>query len=622
MHTQTVEAFLLIEQPRQRLSFWSQTLAALDAQGAPRTTAIVAYYDPTCDQALLDLQYDARSANMAYVADVARIAEIVMVQPGELSEGERVRFLADRLTRCTIRVTAQRTAIGALAEIARKIRDSRNSSSKGPPPLPARGAKARAEGSGGWLPQGHDDVDAPVRGKTAEGTRDDVKKFPLMRGGEPPPPPLMRGASPRAQSPRAQSPTTPLRGPEPPPPPRRAEDTSERTREQLHALLASADRHTTVPMPADLSEKLTRESSKLIDLDALVPPTRPPVRHGAGGTLPGVSTESRAVTPVERGAPTDLTQIYARYLRGGRWVAVRVGALSLKGAALLTGALPRVDDRVDLALIFGPHRAIVRGRVGKVSSMREATSTGASTFSMAFDLDSSSRRHLTKLLLAARDARITIKPPPPRATRRFPVEWNVALGTLRGAVKSVALDVSTYGMFVKPERPLEVGATLTFSVMLDDGQSPIAGRARVVRQINETDAKAHGLAPGYGLVVVSMSESDRMRWSAFLARIERRADKRVLIGADAARLAELQAHLAGLGYAVTGGTDPGALVQLANADDRPADAVLIDAGWLQNEASATLVENVFNARNVPCVTMHGEARRARQAIDRLLEVVV
>ena len=113
-----------------------------------------------------------------------------------------------------------------------------------------------------------------------------------------------------------------------------------------------------------------------------------------------------------------------------------------------------------------------------------------------------------------------------------------------------------------------------------------------------------------------------MRWLAFLARIERRAEKRVLIGAEPARLAELQAGLASLGYAVTGGTDPGALVQLANADARPADAVLIDAGWLQNEASATLVESLFNARNVPCVTMNGEVRRARQAIDRLLEVVV
>jgi hypothetical protein len=314
--------------------------------------------------------------------------------------------------------------------------------------------------------------------------------------------------------------------------------------------------------------------------------------------------------------------IHARYLRSGRWVPVRVGALSLKGAALLAGALPRINDRVDVALAFGSYRAIVRGEVLKVSTMREATQTGASTFSIAFELDASARRQLTNLLTAARDAKVTIKPPPPRATRRFPVEWQVALGTIRGAVKATALDVSVQGMFVQPSVSLDMGSTLTFSVVLDDTTSPIAGRARVVRQIKEAEARACGLLPGFGLVIVSMSEADRMRWLGFLARIERRADKRVLIGADPARLAELQAALAGLGYAVTGGTDPGALVQLANSDARAADAVLIDAGWLQNEASASLMENLFSARNVPCVTMQGEVRRARQAIDKLLEVVV
>jgi hypothetical protein len=257
-----------------------------------------------------------------------------------------------------------------------------------------------------------------------------------------------------------------------------------------------------------------------------------------------------------------------------------------------------------------------------VSSTREATASGVSTFSVAFDLDDNSRRTLTALLVAARDAKVTIKPPPPRATRRFPVEWQVALGTVRGAVKATALDVSVQGMFVQPAVPLEVGSTVTFSVVLDDGTSPIAGRAKVVRQVKEVEAKECGLLPGYGIVIVSMSEADRMRWLGFLARIERRADKRVLIGADPARLAELQAGLASLGYAVTGGTDPGALVQLAKSDGRPADAVLIDAGWLQNEASAYLMESLFSARNVPCVTMQGQVRRARQAIDRLLEVVV
>jgi hypothetical protein len=50
--------------------------------------------------------------------------------------------------------------------------------------------------------------------------------------------------------------------------------------------------------------------------------------------------------------------------------------------------------------------------------------------------------------------------------------------------------------------------------------------------------------------------------------------------------------------------------------------VLLDAEWLQNDSSIALVETLFAARSVPCVTMNGEVRRARQTIDRLLDVVV
>jgi hypothetical protein len=700
-----VEAFLLIEQPRQRLGHWTQALAALDGPNAPPVSSIVAYYDPTSDQALLDLQYDAETANMKFVVEVALLAEVGMVQPSELSEGERVRFLADRLTRCTIRVISQRTATGALGELVRKIRDQRaNKVVTQPPPIP-QAALARSV-----QPRG--DTHDPVMLVQAKGTRDNLERLPdeLGDGPEPPPPP------------RVEMPLAP-----PGPPPRRdATVKEERMKERPSAssILARPDRHRTVPMPVELAEKLIGESSQMLDLRTLPPPparseqpqlplpappktptptlisnggatpsisdaktnvrektpaparkdktpppssrnekptvrqktapphqqrvinpetsrlltdvdVQPPLRHktpapvaarGSASAIPAggqrrveASTEPYLPTPGQRHLPN---VIYARYLRSGRWVPVRVGALSLKGAALLAGALPRLDDRVDVAFTFGSQRAIVRGVVGKVSSMREATQTGASTFTVSFELDNSSRRQLTALLTAARDARITIKPPPPRATRRFPVEWQVALGTVRGAVKATALDVSMQGMFVQPSAQLEPGSTLTFSIMLDDGTSPIAGRARVVREIKAPEAKECGLLPGFGLLIVSMSEADRMRWLGFLARIERRADKRVLIGADPARLAELQAGLASLGYAVTGGTDPGALVQLASTDGRPADAVLIDAGWLQNEASASLMENLFTARNVPCVTMQGEVRRARQAIDKLLEVVV
>jgi len=115
-----------------------------------------------------------------------------------------------------------------------------------------------------------------------------------------------------------------------------------------------------------------------------------------------------------------------------------------------------------------------------------------------------------------------------------------------------------------------------------------------------------------------MGEEDRTRWLAFLERIEKRTERRVLIGAAPNRLQEIQADLAAAGYVVTGATDPGALVQLASGDARPVDAALIDAGWLTPQTSPEWVESLFAARNVPCVTLRGEAKRARAVVDRLL----
>jgi hypothetical protein len=515
--SQRIEAFLLVEQPRQRLGHWINALAALDSPFAPTLAAVVAYYDPSTDQGLLNLQYEhdvLDDAGRQYIMNVAILAEVGMVQPAELSEGERARFLSTRLSRCTIRLTSARTAVGALTELVKRIRSERAPQTAKPPPPPP-----------------------PI---SAKGTRDNLQKLANEAAAALAAPGVSRDLEPRS------------------------------------------NRYSTAKMPDELTTHL--------------------------------STKMRIT---DRGH-----MIYVRYLRGGRWVPARVGALSLKGAALLTGALPRTDDRVEVELTFGEHRAQVRGAVAKVSTVREASQTGASTFTVSFLLDETSKKDLTALLMAARDAKIVIKPPPPRATRRFPVEWQIVLGTSRGMCKTLALDVSTGGMFVRPTSALELGDSVSFSVVLDDGSAPIGGSARVVRSINEAEARETGLDAGFGLELFEMAEGDRMRWLGFLARIERRAEKRVLIGAEPARLAELQAGLASLGYTVVGGTDPGALVQLANAEARPADAVLIDAGWLQNEASTAIVEKLMAARNVPCVTMNGEVRRARQAIDRLLDVVV
>jgi hypothetical protein len=596
-----VDAYLVLEQPRQRLVHWSHALAALDSPKAPPLASVTAYYDPTCDQALLGLSYDELALGadkLAFVVEVALLAEIGMVQPAELSDGERKRFVTGRLARCTVHVAGKRTAALALTGLVRKLREQKLSprallgAQPGRQPalkiVEVQSARVRStqhelrdvaslaaianaaadhvtEVEPTEVDADHDE--GPTIGK---GTRDDLAGF------------------------------APGNGPEPPAPPR-----TDFTR---------ADR--VEPLPVSKHTIARAGSPRLAESSGTMPKLSP-----AGGVPVAIphkfETEPYLPTLASRTGP-DI--IYARYLRSGRWVPIRVGQLSLKGAALLAGALPRVHDHVDVALSFANLRAIVRGTVGKVSTDEEATNNGASTFSVAFELDDASRRQLTALLTAARAAQVTIKPPPPRSTRRFPVEWPIHLGTMRGAVRGEALDISLGGMFIRPAAPLALDTTLNFSAVLEDGAAPIAGRARVIRQITEAEARTCGLAPGFGLRVVDMGDADHERWRNFLARVERRSERRVLVGASPVRLAELQAGLAAAGYAVTGGTDPGALVQLASADTRPVDAAVIDAGWLGDGTSANWVETLFSARGVPCVTLHGDARRARSAIDKLLAI--
>jgi hypothetical protein len=516
-----VEAYLVLDQPRQRVGHWASTLTPLDDHEAPPLAAIAAYYDPQTDQALLGLRYDEvtlGNRRLSYVINIALLAEIGMIQPASLSEGDRRRFLTERLARCNI-VVEHRTVLGALSELVRKIRETKARTSTLEPIVPAVIARTITRpATVPMRPASKHDSGLLV---TPKGTRDNLQQQKFAKS----------------------------------------------TRDELSR------------MPEDRGKAID-------DLE----PNRMP---------PGI--------------------IYARYLRSGRWVPIRIGALSLKGAALMSGVLPRIDDHVDLAFAYADHRALVRGPVKKISSREEAAATGAATFSVQFELDDSSRRALTSLLTAARAAEVTIKPPPARSTRRYPVEWPVCLGTMRGAVRADALDVSTGGMFVRPAHPLKLDTTLTFSVVLDDGGAPISARAKVVRHITEDDARAAGLVAGYGLSINDMGDVDLERWMRFLSRIEQRADKRVLVGATANRLVELQAALAAIGYAVSGGTEPGALVQLAGAG-RSVDAVLLDGEWLAPGTSTAWIESLFSARQVPCVTMHGDIKRGRNVIDRLLSI--
>lgn len=158
--TPLVEAYLLIDQPRQRLGHWTAALAALDSPEAPPLASVLVLYDPTTDQALINLRYDALALGddrLAFVIEVALLAEIGMIQPAELSEGERRRFLTGRLARCTMQVQSSRNAVAGLVELVRRLRDQRNVSKPSFEPTTTRG-----------------DTADPVLLVTAKGTRNNI----------------------------------------------------------------------------------------------------------------------------------------------------------------------------------------------------------------------------------------------------------------------------------------------------------------------------------------------------------------------------------------------------------------------------------------------------------------
>jgi len=636
-----VEVFLLVEQPRQRLSHWAQALAPLDSPAAPPLGGVEAYYDPASSQAIFGLRYDEQALGperLSYVVEIALLAEIGMIQPAELSEGDRRRFVGDRLAACTVHVANQRKVLDALVELVRRVRAQKGGTS--PPALEAT-----------LLPRARPAIAPKVRARvetgesvvvvTAKGTRNPTSSEPA----DP--------AEPTGEARRPRATAEPALG-------------SVRQHKSEFATLDAEAAPAPAPRPVGTVPGLA-VGTEAPELHAAPPRTRPatmPPTRGEGGPRPSPNVVARAGVhraatvmmstaetrrmleaagqPVEEVAagptptppppeppgPEDSPPalsgprtISARYLRSGRWVPLRIGSLSLKGAALMAVALPRVNDRVDVALAYAQHRVLVRGEVQKVSTMREAETSGATMFSVSFELDDGSRRQLTALLTAARAANVTIKPAPPRGTRRYPVEWPVCLGTSRGAVRAEAFDVSSDGMFVKPVHPLTLDAHVTFSAVLDDNQPPVSGHARVVRNITEAAARDTGLWSGYGLVILEMVDVERERWSRFLRRVATRASKRVLIAASAGRFTELETGLVAGGYATAGGAEPGEIAQLVSAEARPFDAALIDAAWLLSEGSTLWVESVFTARNIPYVTVHGDAKRARQAVDRLLAVV-
>ncbi len=354
--------------------------------------------------------------------------------------------------------------------------------------------------------------------------------------------------------------------------------------------------------------------------DAALPP-----REGAAGSSARTGTligrRDDGLRPPPSPAFSDPGRIDVRFLRGGQWVPARLRSLSARGAYLVTGAPPRLADAVHVALGFGQWGAMVRGLVHHVTTAEDAATTGSSGFAVRFPQDDTpARRQLIELLRRAREAGVTIKPPPPRGAVRFPVLWPIRVGSGAAGFAADALDLSASGMFLAASRVLD-DRELRFRLPLENGDAPICGCARIMRHLDDEAAAERGLRSGFGVHIVELGGRDERRYRELLDRIRRRTDKCVVVGASAEYLNALVDGLTAVGYSVTASSDPGVLVRLADLEPRGPDVAIIDKSMSSHGLQGDWLEQVFTSRDVPCVTVGGQPMtRTRAVIDGLLRV--
>jgi hypothetical protein len=561
------EVFLVLELFRSRLDELLDRLAPLSEKRSPRLTDASIYYRPDTDVALLavrlDAHDDARAAS--WVRAFARGAGLPLLDPARLGDGDRRRFYDAYLHAYPIRASGPLGARGTALELARRLglRDPALADGARPSRRPDTQADLV------W-PQ---DPHLGASDLAAEPDLEDIDPSTL----DGPPPALKRKLARAGSESGIESDVGPLEKP--------------RGKQRMR------DRLRTIP-----------GRPRTVTITAPAPAVTSP--QPASAPLPRVKVEAPA------------PPILARYLRGDEWAPARLRALSLRGAHLATGAPPRVGDKVPIALGYGDTGAVLRGHVVEVISETDARQRGAAGFRVAFaEKEGHAHRQLIALLRKAREAGISLEPPPARAAVRFPLRWPVQLTSGRSRTVASALDISAGGFFLATRTSIATGG-LEFQLPLDWGEAPASGRARVARVVTQAMARGRGLSPGYGVEIVELGAADRQRFDAFLSRVRRRSLRRVVVAATPDRAAELTAALGAVGYAVTTCSDTGWLESVPDGAPQPPDAIVLDAAFgLPSTPSATELAERIRARDVLCITTtHDTGSRVRARVDRALGI--
>jgi hypothetical protein len=562
------ELFVILEAFSRRCGDFVHLLAPTNESGlgTPWTESDI-YYQRETDVALLALSVSPDTADPARVACLLAITEkarLPVLDPKRLPEADRTDFYETYLKSYSVHIDRCDGPHTALLRLCAEL--SLDVSESSPEPV----QRKRRQSS----------VPPPIPADAAV----DVPFTPTPEiEAEPPPPDAP--ADPAVRIARASTePLAPRQWPEPlktraksPPLPSRAQSVDEDAVETAE-----------IEHPPDFESHSE---------------TRPNV---TGHSLPPIATVvADAETPA----------VSVRFLRGDRWVTGRVRNLGVRSAHIATAARPRTRDLIPVEFGFRDLRAQI---VGQVIEVTHRTDDSPSGFKIMFPTEEGvARRRLIALLMEARAAGITLEPPPVRNATRLPIRLPTRLRTAIGEVAAAALDISTAGLFLATDYELR-SDDFSFQIPLDLGGPPLRGRASVVRSVSADTASARGLHRGYGIAITEIGDSERARLEGFLARVEKRIARRVLVVADADRAQELASSLTAVGYAASSYSDPDSVDQLLSTDPHPPDVAVLDQTQTDIRR-ARWIRRLFERRGVPCISARDlSAEDARQSVDRVL----
>lgn len=304
-------------------------------------------------------------------------------------------------------------------------------------------------------------------------------------------------------------------------------------------------------------------------------------------------------------------EVELRFRRGDAWQLARVRSMTRECISIATGTPPRRGDVVELELSAAGVVLCARSTVVGVATGDAAAALGASGFGARFLIASANERQKLEeiLRILGADRLRSLDPPPRRRSARYPVEWPVFVRSQAGRVNVHALDVSRHGMFLGCDDSVAAaGGPLHVTVPLDDGGTPVLATARVARAIPDEVARSRGLRAGVGIELTALSHDDNERFTAFVGRVGRRAERDVVVGASASRLTELTTALTAAGYCTTGVANAPGLVKRAAAGTRLPDLVVLDASLVREDPRAAhAARRALGLRLIKLLTIDGES---------------